>query len=203
MDAKIFTRFGISQVFIPCVSNVPNLNATVLRIIGSDKNTSFVPLNETIDQKYDPKIGFLLKSSDPSSLVGKFVCSANYKNDTEVVEINVAAGTDFVVSPTKKSLTFRNGKISVSCRAHEPVQMRLVNTNTKIQQHIQEVTFKGDFLKYGGVAEIFTHPKQDVIKGEIQCIRKSSGEVLYTWKFDTDYMCKCTWTLKPGWLGLI
>lgn len=41
-------------------------------------------------QKYDPKMGFLLRAGpDPNTLAGKYVCSGNYKNDTEVVEVTV------------------------------------------------------------------------------------------------------------------
>lgn len=32
MEAKVIVRGGVAQVFIPCTANIPNLNATVLRI---------------------------------------------------------------------------------------------------------------------------------------------------------------------------
>lgn len=87
--------------------------------------------------------------------------------------------------------------------------MRLNNTNVKVQQHLQEVMYKSDGYRFGGkirsihirrewlqfgltylflliaVGEVFTHPKQDVLRGEINCVKKATGEVLYTWKYDT------------------
>lgn len=50
--------------------------------------------------------------------------------------------------------------------------MRLNNTNVKVQQHLQELMYKTDSLKYGAMGEVFTHPKQEVLKGEISCVKK-------------------------------
>jgi hypothetical protein len=32
MEAKVILRGGVAQVYIPCTANIPNLNATILRI---------------------------------------------------------------------------------------------------------------------------------------------------------------------------
>lgn len=47
----------------------------------------------SIEQKYDPKVGFFLRSKNVTALSGKFVCSGTYRNETEVVEITVAPPT--------------------------------------------------------------------------------------------------------------
>jgi hypothetical protein len=76
--------------------------------------------------------------------------------------------------------------------------MKFANVNVPVQHHVREITYKTDGYKYGAMADIFTHPSQDVLRGEVRCVKKSSQEVLYTWKYDTDYACRCNWTLKPG-----
>ncbi|ODM98939.1 Vascular endothelial growth factor receptor kdr-like [Orchesella cincta] len=158
---------------------------------------NFTELSKDIMQKYDPKMGFLLRAgSEPNVLAGKYVCSGSYKNDTEVVEVTVSPPKGFIVSPSKNHLTFRNSKISMQCKATEPVEMKFTNQNVPVQHHVREITYKSDTFKYGAAADIFTHPKQDQIRGDVSCVKKSNQEALWTWHYDTDYGCNCNWTLK-------
>lgn len=102
------------------------------------------------------------------------------------------------MSPSKNHITFRNSKISMQCKATEPVEMKFTNQNVPVQHHTREITFKSETYKYGAAADIFTHPKQPQIKGDVSCVKKASQEILWTWHYDTDYGCQCNWTLKNG-----
>lgn len=72
------------------------------------------------------------------------------------------------------------------------------NQNVPVQHHVREITYKSDTFKYGAAADIFTHPRQDVIRGDVSCVKKGNQEALWTWHYDTDYGCNCNWTLKNG-----
>jgi hypothetical protein len=94
------------------VSLLESLKASYIwNILYSLQNNTFVPLNSSIIQRYDAKKGFLLTSTNnASALVGKFVCSATLKNETEIVEITVVPPTgnylNHVSNSAKKSYLY-------------------------------------------------------------------------------------------------
>jgi hypothetical protein len=88
------------------VSLLESLKASYIwNILYSLQNNTFVPLNSSIIQRYDAKKGFLLTSTNnASALVGKFVCSATLKNETEIVEITVVPPTGTYLNHVSNSV---------------------------------------------------------------------------------------------------
>jgi len=111
---------------------------------------------------------------------------------------------EYLARPKQKYVNFKEGRLSLSCRSTEEVQMTITDTNVGIQHHIREIVFSSaDNFKYGAAADLVMHESQSVLRGKVNCVTKNTNEVLWSWEFDTDYSCNCSWAPRTGKISII
>lgn len=107
--------------------------------------------------------------------------------------------SDFEALPAESYLSFTSDRITLSCKSNESVEMLYENKDRSVQHKSLSIIYTGEYFEHGATIELRKRRTLNSYRGHVKCVKRKSKEVLWTWNYDTDYSCQCTWPLvKKG-----